>query len=1531
MPEENQRIRLRPVIRVFVSSTFSDMKHERNALQADVFPKLEQLCLRNGFQFQAIDLRWGVSTEAALDHRTMRICLEELRRAQEISPEPNFLLLLGDRYGWRPLPEEISQVEFDTLVTAARSGGSNQSPLLGTHGKTAEQVLREWYRCDENALLPHPAETAPDRAPLNYILQRRTQSLGDGRDYACTNRDPPRDTQDWLDVQEVLWHIINVAFPVARLDQRFEHIDWPQLVEEVGDQEHPKRAIPQVVRFQGSATEQEIWCGAMSAANAERHVLAFFREIKNCDQFAPVEVKDFFDVTDSGSLDEAVAARQRALKEAIRKRLGENATVPIPFSRLTRQNDRLAIDASKEAMREFCEAVESRLRSIIERQFQEYWHGTAHGSVERALRELELEQQEHARVSRERGSDAFFVGREVEREKIRKYLSSNNPWPLVVHGASGCGKTALLARVVQEAGAVKSIVRLVGIHPRCSDLRGLLSSLCQELRRRNPCEGPLPTEIEELRDEFHEHLKAATAERPLILFLDALDQLTEADNGRLLHWLPSGKLPDHVKLVVSCLSDRSGDDPVGTPYTELKRPQRHIPAGNFINLDVLTEVEARSLLFDYWLYKVRRTVSSDQRTRIEQRLTSAACRQPIYLKLLFEEVRLWHSYDLAPVVGDSVHTLLGQLFDRLSLPTNHGLLLVGRMLGYLAASRHGLAENEILEILFADREYRARLNQAIEQTRHEMPPRATRIPIAIWSRLRFDLEPYLAERAARGTVVLTFYHRQIGELARTHFLEMSKVHWHPHERLADFFKRKADPAQNLTWRTTTPRALEELPYHVAQSANLPRWERTVCDPLFVEAACRAGLVFEFLRDVDDGLRRLPSACVQLMRQATAASLRTITNYPEFCLSILCNRLLWTEPDERIVQAAARASETLDASGPWLRACSPFRPVESIPLDGRSHQAFIVAQQAFAVTNETGHLEIRSIRRGELLVKRTLETRTMTALAVEPAQFSAAWLERNGDIRAEFSQNVFPGRAQETTVAYPRDDEVIAVSRAGDLVAWNPQLGETTVLAAGIPYPLVVLRTNLEGSRILFVAGDRPLEQTMGIVSRSDSGWVTEKLRWNGRPVKHGCLNPDGTRALLVDSGRGMSIVEVASGMVLASTHYERRGDVMAWGGITACALGNGRENETAVVTTDKGQVWAWNWKLDRFTACGNYKGLQEGDAVHLLEIMPEGSRIFLSTANRAVFFSTEGDRSAVPHSAAVADCAITESELVGSVCREDRVLKWWRFDGLAPLCSFPVEPPRVLAADANEDCVFLGTDNGLLYRFPADRAPESKDIFRLFDHPVVNIVSDRPGVAIAASTQGLVERVDFVADRSEWLYSHTSGHRQRWLLPRAGGAYITVREPETAGRGNVVALGTGQNRETELYKSRHSAVMVAASRDGEYLVIYDRALKDDPWFKVFKLDGNKLTPVFTVEAKRSICAMHLLSGDKYLLLAQRDEPWLELRRLEPGLPVAAVLELPSATSCLCARQDRIAIGFQSGDLLCLRVRDASRAKPIVKL
>ena len=117
--------------RVFVSSTFDDLREERNALQAYVFPKLRVLCAELGARFQAIDLRWGVSDEAGVDQRTMRICLEEIARCRNVSPRVSFVALLGDRYGWRPLPDDVPDDAWNALLAALGDDGARVATLYG--------------------------------------------------------------------------------------------------------------------------------------------------------------------------------------------------------------------------------------------------------------------------------------------------------------------------------------------------------------------------------------------------------------------------------------------------------------------------------------------------------------------------------------------------------------------------------------------------------------------------------------------------------------------------------------------------------------------------------------------------------------------------------------------------------------------------------------------------------------------------------------------------------------------------------------------------------------------------------------------------------------------------------------------------------------------------------------------------------------------------------------------------------------------------------------------------------------------------------------------------------------------------------------------------------------------------------------------------------------------------------------------------------------------------------------------------------
>jgi hypothetical protein len=94
-------------IRVFISSTFSDMQEERDILIRRIFPQLRKLCEERAVTWTEVDLRWGITDEQKAEGKVLPFCLEEIRRCQ-----PYFIDLLGERYGWVP---ERSSIPADLL------------------------------------------------------------------------------------------------------------------------------------------------------------------------------------------------------------------------------------------------------------------------------------------------------------------------------------------------------------------------------------------------------------------------------------------------------------------------------------------------------------------------------------------------------------------------------------------------------------------------------------------------------------------------------------------------------------------------------------------------------------------------------------------------------------------------------------------------------------------------------------------------------------------------------------------------------------------------------------------------------------------------------------------------------------------------------------------------------------------------------------------------------------------------------------------------------------------------------------------------------------------------------------------------------------------------------------------------------------------------------------------------------------------------------------------------------------------------
>lgn len=778
--------------RIFVSSTFSDLKAERNALQERVFPKLRELCMQHGCRFQAIDLRWGVSQEASLDQQTMNICLQELKRCQKVTPRPNFIVLLGDRYGWRPLPPQIEASEFEEILR--KVSPKDEELLLWEEAQPEEK--KGWYQKDENAV------------PAEYCLQPRKVVVPD--DASDEERQAARETEarEWEQTESRLRLILLRAI---------DELEWAE--------DDPRR-----VKYEASATHLAILEGAMSVPDAAEHVFGFFREIGNVDDVVTdagqaEAAKDFLDLGKNQHLDGEARGRLETLKQQLHARLPNN----IFKYEATWTGSGIRTDH----LDKLCEDVYDSLSRVIVQE----------ASALEEADPLEKETKDQESFGKERAK--FFVGRVGILQTIRDYLRSGDAHPLVMSGVSGSGKTALMARVAREAKkwcpGADVIFRFIGATPSSSDGRSLLENLCRQISRRYEAdESELPTEYRKLVEEFPKRLGLATEKKPLILFLDALDQLSDADNARHLTWLP-GKLPDNVRLVVSTL-----------PGGCLEVLERKVPPECFVGLKPMSAAEGEDLL-GFWLRDVKRKLQPHQREGVLEKFER--CGLPLYLKLAFEEARRWKSYNdrQSTSLSPDIPGIIRDLFDVLSDEANHGAMMVSRSLGNLAAARHGLTEDEILDVLSRDGEVMGDFKR-----RSPKSPDVQTLPVIVWSRLYFDLEPYLAERSADGTSLLTFYHRQLLEAVEGTFLA-EEARRDRHRGLAKYFADQPLQIGREDKKRSNLRKVSEQPHQQTHGEMWGELETTLTDLRFSETKCAAGMTYDLVRDYHAALDSLPEA------------------------------------------------------------------------------------------------------------------------------------------------------------------------------------------------------------------------------------------------------------------------------------------------------------------------------------------------------------------------------------------------------------------------------------------------------------------------------------------------------------------------------------------------------------------------------------------------------------------------------------------------------------------------------------------------
>ena len=170
--QQSSTLHQQRVIRVFVSSTFRDMRAERDELIKRVFPQLRKLCEGRAVTWAEVDLRWGVTDEQKAEGKVLPICLAEIQRCR-----PYFIGLLGERYGW--VPEEISPELIEREPWLAEQSGRSVTELEILHGvlnNTAMAGHGLFYFRDSSFINALPGEQQADF--LELATANEIQRLG---------------------------------------------------------------------------------------------------------------------------------------------------------------------------------------------------------------------------------------------------------------------------------------------------------------------------------------------------------------------------------------------------------------------------------------------------------------------------------------------------------------------------------------------------------------------------------------------------------------------------------------------------------------------------------------------------------------------------------------------------------------------------------------------------------------------------------------------------------------------------------------------------------------------------------------------------------------------------------------------------------------------------------------------------------------------------------------------------------------------------------------------------------------------------------------------------------------------------------------------------------------------------------------------------------------------------------------------------------------------------------------------------------
>lgn len=386
-----------------------------------------------------------------------------------------------------------------------------------------------------------------------------------------------------------------------------------------------------------------------------------------------------------------------------------------------------------------------------------------------------------------------YIGRESYYNALDKHVIGDGK-PLIITGASGGGKSALLANWVQhwrkEHPDDFVFQHYIGSTVDSSNAWKLLRRLLSEIKKQTGDESEIPQDNDEMRRDlplwlFKARLWAEKNGKRFIILLDALNQIEDIDNAHLLAWLPDEPFQGSLRLIVSSLE--------GACLDSLK-PRNW----NYLQVEPLQPEEKAKLIRQY----LKRFGKELDVANTQIIVSAPQSENPLYLKILLDELRVTGTFEGLNehineyLKAEDISQLLWEVFLRWQTDYERDRPdLVRDALSFIYASRRGLSESELLELL--------------------RPEDQSKLPAAIWSPLRAALDESLVERNG----ILNFAFDYLKQAVQSMFLPdlgtLNDIRLH----LADYFEA-LEPS---------PRSCDELPWLLFASESYQRLQSCLLD------------------------------------------------------------------------------------------------------------------------------------------------------------------------------------------------------------------------------------------------------------------------------------------------------------------------------------------------------------------------------------------------------------------------------------------------------------------------------------------------------------------------------------------------------------------------------------------------------------------------------------------------------------------------------------------------------------------------------